>query len=369
MMIVILSVLSLIGCNRNEQIGKHQDSTNHPELAKEPPTGLFFGEEMKQITFVPEENFSKVIGWLSDDTILYVTDDSSGSNLYQYHLYTGKSDLIFESDAPVAEVIISPSKEKILLHTAPSTHLGIITIIDQDGNQLSQQEIDSFELFFTWNQFNEDELFIAAFYEDWTFETNLLDIDNNQMSTIEISDPFVQWLGIDEFVYLNWDEDSPTLTAPLTKKKLESKDETILSNHVIDFKTFGNQLFYVKVTEQDRNIAEYTFLNKHQQPKQSFQLPLLTRYSGWLVPYHDFNIDKQIFYTFRPLRSADADMYGDKFQFVSYDVKNDKQTVLLEEQENEPISLSPNGKYMLYGFQLEKIINLETKETIQLVDD
>lgn len=366
LLLISLSVLSLIGCERNEPIGFHQP-TSHPDLIKDQPIGLFFGEEIKRITTIQGE-LNKVSGWLNDDIILYVSDIDTGSNLYKYHLYTGESELLYESDVPIAEVIISPSKEKILLHLAPSTHLGGITIIDRHGKQVANVEIDSFELYFAWNRLNENQLYIAAFLEDWTYETSLLHIDRNEMTTVYINDPFIQWVAKEEVAFLEWDTDSPTLTAPLIKKNVRTDELKTLSKHVIDFASFTDHLLYVRMSEQDRNIAEYSLLNKQQQKQFSFTAPLLTRYSGWLVPFYDFHSKQQIFYTFRSLRSADADMYGDKFQLVAYHVKNNKEHVLLDKLDNEPISLSPSGKYLLYGYRFDKIIHLETSEVISLTD-
>ncbi|WP_368773627.1 hypothetical protein [Mesorhizobium sp. M7A.F.Ca.MR.362.00.0.0] len=44
----------------------------------------------------------------------------------------------------------------------------------------------------------------------------------------------------------------------------------------------------------------------------------------------------------------------------------EKPKVIKEGLENEPISISPDGKWALYGFYLEKLINLETGEVIPL---
>jgi hypothetical protein len=60
--------------------------------------------------------------------------------------------------------------------------------------------------------------------------------------------------------------------------------------------------------------------------------------------------------------------YSEAFQFVSFNVSNGEIEVLLEEIENKPMKISPNGVYCLYGYQLEQLIVIPAKEMVDLVD-
>jgi hypothetical protein len=40
----------------------------------------------------------------------------------------------------------------------------------------------------------------------------------------------------------------------------------------------------------------------------------------------------------------------------------------MEGMENEPLDCAPEGTYCLYGYQLEKLIDLQEKQILDLVD-
>ena len=169
---------------------------------------------------IPEGEFYKIGGWLTDQEILYITNYEQSSSLYVYHLLTGISELLYKSDAPIASVQISPSKELILIQSSPSTYEGQVIIVTPNGSEIIKKSIPSYELEFEWNQFNESEILISSFNEDWTFQMLLLDIEQNKTSELSIPQPFIKWLGIEEVAFLHWDEASPSLFAPLKSEHL-----------------------------------------------------------------------------------------------------------------------------------------------------
>lgn len=365
---ITISVFVFCGCSGNKKIKFHQESLHdYLPLTKESPTGSFIGAEVTPLATIPKGEWNHIAGWLTNAMIIYVTDVGDGGNLYTYHLYSGKSELLFEVDDPIVEVVISPSKEYILIHTAPTTYSGHITVIDMQGTELFQAEVESFELSFQWNIFDENEIFISSFNEDWSFQANIVQIDKQKMIPIQISDPFPQWMAQDVLAFLQWDVDEPSLTAPLVSYQINNQEERVISPQVIEFFSFRDYLLTVNINEQE-NLATYTFLHKQKKENQLFEAPLLTRFSGWLVPFYTMNESDQLFYTFRSIRSADADLYGDKFQLVTYDLKSNEEEIGFEGLDNEPILLSPDGKNILYGYQFEKMIQLESKKVIEIVE-
>ena len=78
---------------------------------------------------------------------------------------------------------------------------------------------------------------------------------------------------------------------------------------------------------------------------------------------------REKFLTFQPLRSGEADLYDEKFQLVSYPLEgNGEGKIILDQAENEPLSCSPDGKFCLYGFYMENLLNVQTKEIIPLLE-
>ncbi|MFP7297641.1 hypothetical protein [Neobacillus niacini] len=323
-------------------------------------------EEWKLPIEVPEGEFYKVGSWFSDHQLLYITNLGQSSSVYFYNLLTGKSELLYKSEFPIVALQVSPSKKNILIQTSPSTYEGQVTILSSEGTELMKKSIPSYELAFEWNPYNESEILVSSFKEDWTYQMLLLNIDQRNTKELSIPQPFIKWLGKDEVAYLAWDETSPSLFAPLMSKKLEVEGEKVLSNDVLHFSAYPNTLLTVTTKDEEQLQAVYRFFNKENEEMYSFSIPHLTMFSGWLVPYHDYNEKTGTFITLKPLKSTEADAYTEGFDLVSYDINKGSSKIILQGLENEPILLSPSGEALLYGNSYDKIIHLKTKEIAEL---
>jgi hypothetical protein len=342
--------------NPSETIDKHNNPPSQPL------------EDWKLPIKIPEGEFYKIGGWFSDHQLLYITNLEQSSSIYLYDLFTGNSELLYKSEVPIVTLQISPTKKNILIQTSPSTYEGQVTILSPDGTELMKHSFPSYELAFEWNPFNESEILISSFNEDWTYTMLLLNIEQNQTSELSIPQPFIKWIGKEEIAFLNWDEVSPSLFAPLLLKKLGSDDEEVIITDVLQFSTFHNILMTVTVLDEEQLQATYTFYNKEKEQLSSFSIPHLTMFSGWLVPYFDFNEGIGKFITLKPLKSAEADSYTEGFELVSYDINSGNQNMILQGLKNEPILLSPSGEAALYGNRFEKLINFNTKKLIEIVE-
>ncbi|WP_404329273.1 hypothetical protein [Mesobacillus maritimus] len=314
-----------------------------------------------------EGSFSEVAGWLKEDTILYITNFNTGSNLYTYHLTTGVSSLFFQSDNPVVSTEISPLRDKILIHTAPTSYQAEVIIKDINGETLSETKIDSFELAYEWNHGNEEEVLVSAFNEDWSFNTYILNIHEDNLTEVSLPEPFVVWPKESELLYLNWDKNAPNLNAPLKKRNLDNEKEDTLMTSVHHVDSSKEYILAISTGEQDSMQSIYSIMNTEFVKTSEFEVPHLTAFSSWLVPFYDFiDREKKLIYL-QPLRSGEADLYDEGFVLTEYSFEKNKGKQLLEQLENEPISCSPNGTLCLYGYQFEKIIDLTEKEIISLV--
>jgi hypothetical protein len=317
---------------------------------------------------IPEGEFYKVGCWYSDHHLLYITNLEQSSSVYLYNLLTGSSELFYKSEVPIVTIQASPSKKNILIQSSPSTYEGQVTILSPEGSEIFKQSIPSYELTFEWNPFNESEILISSFNEDWTFQMLLLDIGQRKTTELTLPQPFIKWIGKEEVAYLNWNEDSPSLFAPLMKKNLSNAKEEEIFSDVLQFATYNDILMTVTVQDDERLQATYTFYNKEKKELNSFSIPHLSIFSGWLVPYNDLNETKGEFITLKPVKSTEADAYREGFELLSYDIDNGSSNVIMKNLKNEPIMLSPSGEAALFGNRFEKIINLKTKELIELVE-
>ncbi len=277
----------------------------------------------------PVGELNKVVGWMNDNQIVYIVNLEQTSDVFQYNLLTGKNDLLFHSDAPIAAVQISPSKKYLLIQSAPSTFQGMVTIIDTKGTELFKHSFAAFELAFEWNPYSESSIFVSKFNEDWTYQMFLIDLNHSKLSEVTLPQPFLKWVDKNEIAYLNWDINNPSLFAPLVVKNLEDKQEKEIFPSISQFSAFQNLLMTITVDEKDQSKAIYSFYNKELKRIFTFSIPQLTNYSNWLVPFNDYSERRNLFITFKPLKSGEADSYSDGFELVSYAFTNGKKQLMM----------------------------------------
>lgn len=364
LLLVILTLL-LAACANNKQPKQKINEKN--ETAKE--TNPHKGVAWKLPIPITTGEFYMTGGWLSDTEVLYITNLEQTSSVYSYNLLTGKSKLIYKSEFPIVTVKISPSKKYILIHSSPSSYEGLVTIIDQKGSEQVKQSFASYELAFEWNPYNESQVLVTKFDEDWGFQLSLIDANSQKTAELPLPQPFNKWVDEKRIAYLNWDENNPSLFAPLEIRNVESGQEEIVLSEVIQFAAFRNLLVTVSVHKDDSSKADYSFFDKDMKKLYTFSIPQLTKFSDWLVPFHDYAEKKGQFMTLQPVGSGEVDSYTGGFDLVSYDVKKEKSNVLMDHMENEPINFSPSGNALLYGNLYEKLIDLQTKKMYELIKE
>jgi hypothetical protein len=363
---IILFGMSLTGCMEEDTPRLHEENSHNLPREKEEAVPV----EPKEDPVPPAEmegEFYKVQGWLDNRNILYITNVNGGSNLYQYELFDGKSTLLYESPHFIVTAELNPGKDMVMIHSAPSSYEAELTIIDMEGETVFETRLPSFELAFEWNMENQEKILVSAFKEDWSYQVYIMDIGNKDITEVDLEHPFAVWPAEEEIYYLDWENNGPSLHAPLNKRSLDTRaEQTVLPGiHHLDIS--GADIFAVQSKETDPDRAVYYFIDSESGDMRSFEVAQLSAYSGWLVPFNDINEDRNFFY-FRPLYSGEADLYGEGFTLSRYSLDEGSVEDLMEGMENEPLDCAPEGTYCLYGYQLEKLIDLQEKQILDLVD-
>lgn len=358
--LIMISTLFIIsGCKTNKDLdSKEKDPAKNKEEEV---------EKIKAPISLDGEVFSTIYGWLSDHEIIYSTEVGQGGTIYSYDLIDGKKELLYKTEVPIVTVKISPSKKWILIHSSQSTYKGIVSVIDKKGNSYFSKEIESTEIGLEWNIYDDNLLLLSAFKEDWSYNTYLLSMSNQTLQEIKMVEPFAFWLSKEELLYLDWDNEKPTLLAPLMKMGIHDEESVEMLSSIFHVSTFHGMLVTISVNDEDNEEALYTFYTNDFKKVHTIVIPQITRYSDWLIPYHDYIEKSNQFITLQPIKSGDIETYKDGFQLVSYHLDKKEKEVLFDHLKNEPISCSPSGNLCLYGNSFEKLINLNSREIIQLV--
>jgi hypothetical protein len=350
----------LVGCQNEKQ--------NASPPSEAPP------EKEEQLEFIKPNTidsagFIENVGWVNTSEIMTVREEDGNTAIYIHNLHNQKEEKIYEVTTPYVQAVLSPDKEKVFIHTAPLTYSANITIIDLKGNELFQQEIPSYELYYSWNSFNSNFLVIASFAEDWSFEVFTVDIEKKQMDKMDVAEPFLQWKAENAVIYQSWNTMDISFTAPLIAQNIFNGETETIVEESMHFKQFRNNLLSIEIENENDNLFSYKFISENGKIQSSFKLPLLSRYSDWLVPYYDMIEGEDTFLTFVAGAGGTVDSYDGNFSLRTWNLKTGKEEILLEDLSNEPLQCSKDGAYCLYGMQLEKVIDITKKKTITLLEE
>ncbi|MGV3464845.1 MAG: hypothetical protein ACO1OT_06070 [Heyndrickxia sp.] len=341
----------------------------HQEIKTTPvhkPSTISIFNEVKPL-LMDEDSFQKVVGWLDNNSVLYIADENNYTKLFRYNIVNGNKNVVFTSSTPIHNAVISPDKKRLLIHSASSTYLAEIRVIDLNGKVLLSRKVPSYDLNFNWNPENPDYILTTVFFEDWSYQVHILNIKDQTFQKYEIADPFVKWLKGDRILIQDWKDNEMHFFAPLRSYSLSNtKTATTLLTGVYQFDTFSPYLMTITIPEKHQDLAAYHFYNQDLKELFSFKVPHLSQYDNWLVPNYDF-IRNQ-FLTFVPRESGSIEEYNGKYQLIKYDIQKNDKKIIAEELKNQPLSISPDGKMSLYGNQLTQLIDLSNGKIKPIVE-
>ncbi|MGE6375359.1 hypothetical protein [Peribacillus muralis] len=314
------------------------------------------------------EKIDAIYGWLDSKTILFAgkRDGTELPQLMTWNMKTNDTSVFYQLATAFSEVSISPSGTHVLISSFTSSGKASITILDRTGNPLYSVAIPAYELAYEWNSYRDGTLFLSSFNEDWTYSSYVLNPDEQSMEALDFPQPFAQWAGEKELMFLDWDRNEPALTAPLVKKALNGDGADSLMLDVIHFKKMKHALMTIQVETEQHDRGTYAFYDQTNKPIHSFSVPLLKSFSDWVIPSYDFNEKNKEFIMFIPNESKDADQYEGRFTLTKLNWEKGTQEEVMKDMENEPLSCSLDGNFCLYGYQFEKIIDMKTHQIQRL---
>ncbi|WP_044894422.1 hypothetical protein [Bacillus alveayuensis] len=359
--VLLVFLFWLTACEASHQLGekeKQQNGNGNENNQKETETTIYPID-------IDEQFFQNIAGWYDESNILYIQNKPNLSEIIRYNLFNGQSSTFFVANTPIMQVVPSPDRNIFLVHLSPNHYQATILFIDRHGNELFKWEVGSYELHFAWNPYHSQQILVTSFLEDWSFETYLIDLAEQRIEKNVVEAPFVQWSNQHQFTYIKWDEEEPELSAPLFLYDLLDRNEKKIADHVIGHVSAGPFLLYLQENLDEKGKGQYVFLRfKDLQKLSFFDVSLISEYSGWLFPYFDVFNKRDEFYTFVPMDTTENNT---SFHLINIQIKTGKKNELVKNIANEPISISPSGQYILYGYRFEKLIDIKDRKMINLI--
>jgi len=339
------------------------DSTINVEAPQSFPVDVEIAPSKKIPTLQLDRSvFHSVIGWMSDDEILFIIMENGEWTVQSYTLSTETWKSLYATKTPIIQGEIHPGKEMILLHASSNSSSAEVLLLHKDGYVAESLFFESAEIYMNWNPENPNLIAFSTFYEDWTYDTFIYDGTTQNLKEIEVVNPFIKWYDDNFLMVFNWGESSLDGSELFFYSiKDEALEETSL-DHVLDVQNLGASMLYITVNEQ-QHLFEYRLEEKETNRVYEWTSPALSNYSEWIVPNISIIQPNQLI-IIQSKKSGNMDEFTDKSVISSISLDGTKQ---LGELAAGPIDCSPSGEICLGGYEKENWIQLNPfKEQIWL---
>jgi len=357
---IFLFLLFISGCQQSSS-----DVTIHKKISAERPIGKSLPDDAMNQTIHPitieEAMFHSVIDFVDEKRIVYIENNSDGtSSINLYNFIEGVSEWSYRANAPIIHAEMSPSKKYLLVHSSPMMSEAKIDIIDlKMKSVIVSDSIPSFELAYEWNPYNDQQLLITAFQDDFTYKMFDLNIKSGEKREVSLSQPFVKWKSDSEVIAINWNINEPQTSAPLIQFQMNGDGKTIDPNHEYYFiDSWEGILMLFSINQNNQHTSTVTFFNSEMEKIYEKTIPHLNAYSTIVVPYLDYIEEKKSFYMILPKEYGETDMYTGGFQLVEIHPFDGKEKVLIEDIMNAPLSCHNKGDQCLIGYRYENMLSL-----------
>ncbi|XYJ23647.1 hypothetical protein ACSE3M_02090 [Bacillus velezensis] len=311
-------------------------------------TGVSAKSAEQKIVPLSKKEAEKTEGWLDNRTILY----TAHHQLMKYDLFSGKSERLYETKGNIVNVKISRKKQLILVQVTSSGQTELV-LINKQGKRLYHKAFNSYELETAWNPYDPYQMMITVFTETWDFTAYTADMNNGILKKSPVQAPFVHWTSLmNSNISSKEKRRKRVLYILMTCRR---KRKRVL-HHVIWADSRPGMTIAVRQTDQSDGDGEFLFqkLSIRDTPLSSPK-----KYESFAPMEYDYDQTHKRFYIFKP--------EGRSYNLISFDLGDERERTVLKNTEMEPIQISPNGEYALYGFTYDRLISLKTGMTEPII--
>jgi len=352
-------LLLLTGCQPSASKVPITDETSPDKIAQIP-------DEKQVIPFtLPEAIFDRVVGWLSNQEVLYITRKQQEFQLHAYNIETGKSRSVLAISDPILEVRIHPDLTRIAAVTSSNSLSATIHIFSITGEKVDELTIESSEMYWDWNSNQASQIFFSAFYEDWSFDSFVYTGETKELNRVDTTDPFGKWGHNSIINVINWLEADSLKGGTIREIDSETMSVKDLQGIHTIYKEANKEGDVTVSISDNQQTFIYTLANIKEGGTSTFELPSISNYSQWSIPEIEWLSDGSLI-TYEASESGLIDSISSVYKLVR--LSRDGNKTLLMEGAYQPFTCAPSGNQCLIGVQLEEMLMVESGEVIPWID-
>lgn len=295
--------------------------------------------------------FHSVVGWMSNDEIVFIIAEKGQWLVRSYTVSTNSWRTIYTTTTPIIQGTIHPSKEIILLHTSKDSSSAEIQFLHKNGFVLHSLSFESAEIYMDWHPTNPNLVVFSTFYEDWTYSTFVYDGSTQELTAIDIEDPFVKWYDEQNLMVFRWSDTSLDGSELWLYSILDGTLKSTGEEKVLDVTNIGEAIVYVQINEVKKQF-EYRLEGVNGTKSFEWITPAVSNYSEWVIPSMSI-VSPTEFILLNAKKSRNLDDVGQKSIISKYSLDGQQ---ILGEMDEQPISCSPNAEVCLGGYTKENWI-------------
>lgn len=341
----------LVGCSEDDQ------NVINEENLQQKGEQDFIAREMIPL-LLDQEKYIQTVGFISNSEVIYITHENGYSNIYRYDLLSGKSTLLNKVEEPVIQAFMHPSKKFIMLHCSDSEESAIVKMMSVEGQIMFELAIPSKEIYLNWHPENQELLFISAFNSDFSFTSFVYDGKKDSQVIVDLPTPFASWLNEEELVY-GLTPDDVTQGKVFYRTDWRNGDVELLSekNDLLLAKKTPSGELYISLDSTDESF--HYIYNKGKDMLFSASTAAISSFLEWYVP--DIQFGKgEAFYTLVADDKTVLEEYNGEFTLQRFDSSGVKELITMPMY--TPYIVSPNEKWIFYGYDLSNAYDVENEE-------
>lgn len=346
------ATLFLLSCDKNQSNKMPEPEETHLSYKEIP---------------IEYESFRKVIGWMSQEEVLVHTGEINNDILSIFNIFTGEIKPIYEAGSIILTAIISENQQQLLIQVAGENG-GELRVLDRSGSVIQTLPLETKGFVnVNWNPADQNHIFISYYQSDTEMVVGDWNVETNEVVSIPSASLTPAWYSANLYLYVDNKDDFSLETGDLYMGDIRTNEALRLRSQVSSF--FVHEDTFITFTSSD--FADDELLLTYQYPfmvDQSFMvIPKVTMNDRLVFPYLSQAARNTPVYGVFAKEAAQLELETGEFEFGELDFENKTIKPILDLPDNAPISMAENGKYVLYGWRFESVIDIEQQKIYSLI--